>query len=175
MRPRRLVVLLDISASMEPYARAYLHVLWGACARAHAEVFVFATRLTRLTQALRLGDPERALALAGRLTPDWSSGTRIGQALKTFMDNYGRRGMAHGAVVLIMSDGWERDDPAILGIHMHALAMRAHRVVWANPRAAAPGFAPITGGMNAALPWLDALVSGHSAAALADVVRALRE
>jgi uncharacterized protein len=171
--PRRLVALLDISGSMEPYARAYLHLLWGAATRSRAEVFVFGTRLTRLTRVLRRTNPDRALREAAALMPDWSGGTRIGAALHEFMDRYGRRGMAHGAVALIVSDGWERDDPALLGAQMAALAGRAHRVVWANPRSATPGFEPLTGGMVAALPHVDTLVSGHSAAALADVVRAL--
>jgi len=170
-KPRRLVALLDVSASMEPFARAYLHLLWGA-ARAHAEVFVFGTRLTRLTAALRLGGPDLALRRAVASVPDWGGGTRIGHALQLFMDRYGRRGMAHGAVVLIVSDGWERDDPALLGAQMRALAGRAHRVVWVNPRVAAAGFAPETGGMSAALPFVDALVSGHSVKALVEVLEA---
>ncbi len=169
-KPRRLVAILDISGSMEPYARAYLHLLWGAATRARAEVFVFSTRLTRLTRALRHSDPDRALAHAATLMPDWSGGTRIGLALRAFMDGYGRRGMAHGAVVLIVSDGWERDDPAQLGRQMADLAGRAHRIVWANPRSAAPGFEPLAGGMHAALPHIDAFVSGHSAGAMAQVV-----
>jgi uncharacterized protein with von Willebrand factor type A (vWA) domain len=166
------VVLLDVSGSMQPYARAYLHLLWGAAARADAEVFVFGTRLTRLTRALRVGGPERALRHAVASVPDWAGGTRIGLAVRQFMDRYGRRGMAHGAVVVILSDGWERDDPAVLKAQMRALAGRAHRVVWVNPRVAAAGFAPQTGGMSAALPYVDALVSGHSAAAFVEVVEA---
>jgi uncharacterized protein with von Willebrand factor type A (vWA) domain len=172
-RPRRLVALLDISGSMEPYARAYLHLLWGAATRAHAEVFVFGTRLTRLTRALRNANPDIALERAAALMPDWSGGTRIGRAVREFMDLYGRRGMARGAVVLIVSDGWERDDPNVLAQQMAALGRHAHRVVWANPRAAAPGFAPLAGGMAAALPHVDAFISGHSVDALTEVVRAL--
>jgi uncharacterized protein len=170
---RRLVALLDISGSMEPYARAYLHLLWGAATRAHAEVFVFGTRLTRLTRALGNANPDLALERAAALMPDWSGGTRIGRAVRDFMDLYGRRGMARGAVVLIVSDGWERDDPSILARQMAALGRHAHRVVWANPRAAAPGFAPLAGGMAAALPHVDSFISGHSANALIEVVRAL--
>jgi uncharacterized protein with von Willebrand factor type A (vWA) domain len=170
---RRLVALLDISGSMEPYARAYLHLLWGAATRAHAEVFVFGTRLTRLTRALGNANPDLALEHAAALMPDWSGGTRIGRAVRDFMDLYGRRGMARGAVVLIVSDGWERDDPSILARQMAALGRHAHRVVWANPRAAAPGFAPLAGGMAAALPHVDSFISGHSANALIEVVRAL--
>jgi uncharacterized protein len=171
--PRRLVALLDISGSMEPYARAYLNLLWGAATRAHAEVFVFGTRLTRLTRALSNANPDLALERAAALMPDWSGGTRIGCAVRDFMDLYGRRGMARGAVVLIVSDGWERDDPSILTQQMAALGRHAHRVLWANPRAAAPGFAPLAGGMAAALPYVDTLLSGHSADALIEVVRAL--
>ena len=171
--PRRVVALLDISGSMEPYARAYLHLLWGAATRAHSEVFVFGTRLTRLTRALRDANPDQALERAAALMPDWSGGTRIGRSLREFMDLYGRRGMARGAVVLIVSDGWERDDPSALARQMVALGRHAHRVVWANPRAAAPGFAPLAGGMAAALPHVDAFISGHSADALTEVVRAL--
>jgi uncharacterized protein len=172
-KPRRLVALLDISGSMEPYARAYLHLLWGAATRAHAEVFVFGTRLTRLTRALRNANPDLALERAAAMMPDWSGGTRIGHAVREFLDLYGRRGMARGAVMLIVSDGWERDDPSVLAQQMAALGRHAHRVVWANPRAAAPGFAPLAGGMAAALPHVDAFISGHSADALIEVVRAL--
>jgi uncharacterized protein with von Willebrand factor type A (vWA) domain len=171
--PRRMVALLDISGSMEPYARAYLHLLWGIATRSHAEVFVFGTRLTRLTRALRNVNPDLALERAAALMPDWSGGTRIGWALREFMDLHGRRGMARGAVVLIVSDGWERDDPSVLSRQMVQLRRHAHRIVWANPRAAAPGFAPLAGGMAAALPHIDSLVSGHSVAALTEVVRAL--
>ena len=171
--PRRMVALLDISGSMEPYARAYLQLLWGMATRAHAEVFVFGTRLTRLTRALRNANPDLALERAAALMPDWSGGTRIGWALREFMDLYGRRGMARGAVVLIVSDGWERDDPNVLSRQMVQLRLHAHRVVWANPRAAAQGFAPLAGGMAAALPYIDSFVSGHSVEALAEVVRAL--
>jgi uncharacterized protein with von Willebrand factor type A (vWA) domain len=172
-KPRRLVALLDISGSMEPYARVYLHLLWGAATLAHAEIFTFGTRLTRLTPALRFGQPDTAMTRAARIMPDWSGGTRIGRSMKVFLERYGRRGMAYGAIVLIVSDGWERDDPAVLARQMAALARRAHRIVWVNPRVAAPEFAPVTGGMSAALPFIDALVSGHSVEAMRDVVRAL--
>jgi uncharacterized protein len=171
--PRRVVALLDISGSMEPYARAYLHLLWGAATRAHSEVFVFGTRLTRLTHALRDANPDQALERAAALMPDWSGGTRIGRSLREFMDLHGRRGMARGAVVLIVSDGWERDDPSVLSRQMAALRLHAYRIVWANPRVAAPGFAPLAGGMAAALPYVDKFISGHSADAFTEVVRAL--
>jgi uncharacterized protein len=173
-RPRRLVLLCDISGSMEPYARAYLHLLTSAVASgAPAEAFVFATRLTRLTRALGGRNPEAAIQEAVAAAPDWSSGTRIGEALRTFNDRYGRRGMARGAVVVILSDGWERADPALVGREMERLARLAHRIVWVNPRASAPGFSPGVGGMAAALPHCDALVSGHSLEALEEVAEAI--
>jgi uncharacterized protein with von Willebrand factor type A (vWA) domain len=135
--------------------------------------FVFATRLTRLTRALHSRNPERAIQRAAATAPDWSSGTRIGDALKTFNDRHGRRGMARGAVVVILSDGWERGDPALVGREMERLSRLAYRIVWVNPRAAASGFAPRAGGMAAALPHCDALVSGHSLEALEEVVDAI--
>jgi uncharacterized protein with von Willebrand factor type A (vWA) domain len=170
--PRRLVMLCDISGSMEPYARAYLQFL--TCASGNAEAFVFATRLTRLTRALASRHPERAIERAAEAAPDWSSGTRIGDALKTFNDRHGRRGMARGAVVVILSDGWERGDPALVEREMERLGRLAHRIVWVNPRVHASGFTPRAGGMTAALPHCDALVSGHSYAALGEVVEAIR-
>jgi uncharacterized protein with von Willebrand factor type A (vWA) domain len=174
MRPRRLVLICDISGSMEPYARGYLHLLTSAVASgAPAEAFVFATRLTRLTRALGARDPKAAIQRAVAAAPDWSSGTRIGEALRSFNDRYGRRGMARGAVVVILSDGWERADPALVGREMERLGRLAHRVVWVNPRAGAPGFSPGAGGMAAALPHCDALVSGHSLEAIYEVAEAI--
>jgi len=172
--PRRLVLLCDISGSMEPYARAYLQFLTCAAGSGpNAEAFVFATRLTRLTRALGSRNPERAIQRAAEAAPDWSSGTRIGDALKTFNDRHGRRGMARGAVVVILSDGWERGDPALVGREMARLARLAHRIVWVNPRVSADRFSVRAGGMVAALPHCDALVSGHSYAALTEVVEAI--
>jgi uncharacterized protein with von Willebrand factor type A (vWA) domain len=172
--PRRLVLLCDISGSMEPYTRAYLQFLMAATGSGpHAEAFVFATRLTRLTRALASRNPARAIARAGQTAPDWSSGTRIGDALKTFNDRHGRRGMARGAVVVILSDGWERGDPQLVGREMARLARLAHRIVWVNPRVSATGFSVRAGGMVAALPHCDALVSGHSLDALGEVVDAI--
>jgi hypothetical protein len=174
---RRIVLLCDISGSMEPYARAYLQFLTCAAGSGvgggRNEAFAFATRLTRLTRALRSAHPERAIAQAAATAPDWASGTRIGDALKRFNDRHGRRGMARGAVVVILSDGWERGDPSLVGREMERLSLLAYRIVWVNPRAAASGFVPRTGGMAAALPYCDALVSGHSLAALDQVIDAI--
>ncbi len=172
--PRRLVMLCDISGSMEPYARAYLQFLTCAAgAGPDAEAFVFATRLTRLTRALSSRHPERAIQRAAAAAPDWSSGTRIGDALRDFNDHHGRRGMARGAVVVILSDGWERGDPALVGREMERLSRLAHRIVWVNPRVSAANFTVSAGGMVAALPYCDALVSGHSFEALGEVVDAI--
>jgi uncharacterized protein with von Willebrand factor type A (vWA) domain len=172
---RRLVLLCDISGSMEPYARAYLQFLTAAGSSGpNAEAFVFATRLTRLTRALAGRNPERAIQRAAAAAPDWSSGTRIGDALKTFNDRHGRRGMARGAVVVILSDGWERGDPDLVSREMERLKRLTYRIVWVNPRVSASGFSPQAGGMVAALPFCDALVSGHSLQALGEVAEAIR-
>lgn len=174
-RPRRLVFLCDISGSMEAYSRAYLQLLHSAVGGAHAEAFVFATRLTRVTHALRTSNPDVALARAGRSAPDWSGGTRIGAAIKAFNDNYGRRGMARGAVVVIVSDGWDRDDPELLRREMERLSRLPYRLIWVNPRRARAGYEPLVGGMAAALPYVDAFLSGHSLAALDEVLAAISD
>jgi uncharacterized protein len=173
LQPRPLVTLLDVSGSMAPYSRAYLLLLEGAARGARAEAFVFATRLTRVTRALREGLPHAAIERAGVAAPDWAGGTRIGEALRAFTDRFGRRGMARDAVVVVLSDGWERGDPALVRREMARLSRLAYRIVWVNPRVAAPGFAPVTGGMGAALPYVDELISGHSLAALDEVVEAV--
>jgi uncharacterized protein len=159
---------------MEPYARAYLQFLTCAAgAGASAEAFVFATRLTRVTRALQTRSPAQAIERAAAAAPDWSSGTRIGDALREFNDRHGRRGMARGAVVVIISDGWERGDPALVGREMERLARLAYRIVWVNPRVSARSFSPRAGGMAAALEHCDALVSGHSLDALEEVADAI--
>jgi uncharacterized protein len=179
IRPRRLVVLCDISGSMEPYARALLLLLYalnGGKVRAgqnRPEVFSFATRLTRLTPALAAASPDTMLAKAGEAAPDWSGGTRIGAALKEFNDRYGTRGMARGAVVLIISDGWETGDPELLGKQMARLSRVAYRIVWANPRTQSSRYRPEVGGMAAAWPYCDAVVSAHNLDALDDLLAAL--
>jgi uncharacterized protein with von Willebrand factor type A (vWA) domain len=173
MRRRRLVMLLDVSGSMEPYARAFLQFLESAVGGARAEAFVFSTRLTRVTRALAGGHPQAAIQRALAAAPDWSGGTRLADALKQFNDGYGRRGLARGAVVVIVSDGLESGDPAAVGREMARLRRLAWRIVWVNPRAASPAFAPLAGGMAAALPHCDAFVSGHSLDALDAVVEAI--
>jgi uncharacterized protein with von Willebrand factor type A (vWA) domain len=166
-QPRRLVLLCDISGSMEPYSRALLRFAHAAVVgRSRVEVFALGTRLSRLTRQLSSRDPDTALAAAARAVPDWSGGTRLGEGLRTFNDRWGVRGMARGAVVVILSDGWDRGDPAELSEQMGRLHRVAHRVIWVNPLKAAPGYAPLARGMAAALPWVDAFVEGHSLDAL---------
>ena len=173
-QPRRLVLLCDVSGSMEPYTRVYLSLLQGAVSGAQAEAFVFSTRLTRLTRQLAVRDPDQALARAAATATDWSGGTRLAESLRRFVDDHGRRGRARGAIVVVLSDGWAQEDPELVGVQMARLARLAHRIVWVNPRKAARGFAPLVGGMAAALPHCDAFVSGHSLAALDEVAAAIR-
>ena len=172
-RRRRVVLIADVSGSMESYSRAYLYLMHGAVKALRAETFVFATRLTRLTRALRTSDPELALRNAVDDVEDWSGGTRIGEAIREFNDRWGRRGLARGAVVVIVSDGWESDDPALLGEQMARLSRLAHRIVWINPRSKSDQYQPLVGGMAAALPHVDTFTSGHSLHALDDVLAAI--
>ena len=174
-QPRRLVLLCDVSGSMEPYTRVYLTLLQGAVAGARAEAFVFSTRLTRLTRQLSGRNPDQALARAGATSSDWAGGTRLAEGIGRFVTDHGRRGPARGAVVVVLSDGWAQDDPAEVAEAMRRLRRLAHRIVWVNPRKAAPGYAPLVAGMEAALPYCDDFVSGHSLAALEQVVRAVAE
>ena len=171
-RPRRVVFLVDVSGSMEPYADSLLRLAHRVVLAAPrtTEVFTIGTRLTRVTAALRIPDPEKALDVAGRTVPDWSGGTRLGEVLRAFLDRWGQRGVARGAVVVIASDGWERGDPEQLGEQVERLRRLAHAVLWANPHRGREGYAPIQGGIAAALPHLDGLVAGHSFAAFADLL-----
>ena len=166
LRPRQLIVLCDISGSMEPYARAMLQLLYCAAGGAEAEVFTFATRLTRLTGALAHMPPEQALRRAGQAAPDWLGGTRIGASLKEFNDTVGRPGLARGAVVVIISDGWDTGEPALLRREMQRLSRVAHRIIWVNPRTKSEQYRPLAGGMAAAWPYCDAVLSAHSVHAL---------
>ncbi len=173
LRPRQLVVLCDISGSMQPYARAMLQLLYCAAGGADAEVFTFATRLTRLTGALAHMPPEQALRRAGQAAPDWLGGTRIGASLKEFNDTVGRPGLARGAVVVIISDGWDTGEPAVLRREMQRLSRVAHRIIWVNPRTKSEQYRPLAGGMAAAWPYCDAVLSAHSVNALHELTVAL--
>ncbi|MFC4589819.1 vWA domain-containing protein [Sphaerisporangium corydalis] len=171
-RPRRVVLLVDVSGSMAPYADTLLrfaHVLVRCEPRA-TEVFSVGTRLTRVTAELRHRDPGTAMREVSAAIPDWSGGTRLGEELKEFLD---RGSGARGAVVVIASDGWERGDPALLGHQMARLSRLARRVVWVNPHKGQDGYQPLTGGMRAALPHVTAFVAGHSLAAFEELAERL--
>jgi hypothetical protein len=172
---RPLVLVCDVSGSMAPYARALLQYL-HACvaARRRVEAFAFGTRLTRLTRELAGRDHEAALARACAAVVDWSGGTRIGAALAQLNRTHGRR-LGRGAVVVVLSDGWDRGDPVELGAEMARLRRSAHRVIWLNPLAAHPAWAPLTQGMRAALPHTDHLLAGNSLRSLEDLAAILEE
>jgi uncharacterized protein len=171
-KPRRLVLLLDVSGSMAPYADALLRFGHAAVRRrpARTEVFTLGTRLTRVSRALRHRDPDAALREAGAAIPDWHGGTRLAESLRAFLDRWGQRGTARGAVVVLFSDGWERGDPRLLAAALARLSRLAYRLVWVNPHRGKPGYEPLAAGMAAALPYLDEFVAGHSLAALEELV-----
>ena len=171
LQPRRLVLLCDVSGSMDLYSRALLRFMHAAVAgRRRVEAFAMGTRLTRLTRELSSRDPDQALRSAGVAVADWSGGTRLGDSLRAYNDGWGMRGMSRGAVVVILSDGWERGDPTIIADQMARLSRVAYRVVWVNPLKASPGYAPLARGMAAALPYIDELVDGHNLNALEELV-----
>ncbi|WP_235534782.1 vWA domain-containing protein [Nocardioides sp. Soil777] len=171
VRPRRIVLLVDVSGSMSGYADALLRLAHRfVTAQPRVEVFTLGTRLTHVTRALHHRDPDRAIVAAGEAVPDWSGGTRLGETLRVFMDRWGQRGMARGSVVVVFSDGWERGDAALLGEQMARLQRVAHRVVWVNPHRGKAGYEPVQGGIAAALPHCDDFVAGHSLAAFAELV-----
>jgi uncharacterized protein with von Willebrand factor type A (vWA) domain len=174
-KPRRLVLLLDVSGSMTPYADALLRFGHAAVRRrpTQTEVFTMGTRLTRVTRGLRHRDPDAALRAAGEAIPDWHGGTRLADSLRVFLDRWGQRGTARGAVVVVCSDGWERGDPAALAQQLDRLTRLAYRLVWVNPHRGKAGYAPLAGGMAAALPYLDDFVAGHSVAALEELVEVI--
>jgi uncharacterized protein with von Willebrand factor type A (vWA) domain len=176
-RDRRVVLLLDVSGSMSPYADALLrlahrfsHAGPAGGSSPRVETFTLGTRLTHVTRAMRQRDPEGAIVAAGQTVPDWSGGTRLGETLQIFLDRWGQRGMARGAVVVVFSDGWERGDADLLGAQMHRLHRLAHRVVWVNPHRGKEGYAPVQQGIVAALPYVDDFVAGHSLATFADLI-----
>jgi len=171
-RPRRVVLLVDVSGSMSGYADALLRLAhrFTQTGGGAVETFTLGTRVTHVTRAMRVRDPERALVAAGETVPDWSGGTRLGETLRFFLDRWGQRGMARGAVVVVFSDGWERGDPTLLGEQMARLRRIAHRVVWVNPHRGKAGYEPVQQGVVAALPHCDDFVAGHSLATFAELV-----
>lgn len=197
-RPRRVVLLVDVSGSMTPYADALLRLAHrfvtaggrgvgttgttmpgaGSTTRGGGglvEVFTIGTRLTRITRAMRMRDPDRAIVAAGQTVPDWSGGTRLGETLRIFLDRWGQRGMARGAVVVVFSDGWERGGTELLAEQMRRLHGLAHRVVWVNPHVGKPGYQPVQQGIVAALPYVDHFVAGHSLATFEELIEVVAD
>ena len=167
---RRLVVLLDISGSMEPYARALLRFMHAAVVgRQRVEAFTLGTRLTRITRELANRDPDRALARTSAQVSDWSGGTRLGECLQNFNNNWGVGSLARGSIFVILSDGWDRGEPQVLAEQMLRLQRVAYRVIWVNPLKVSPGYAPLARGMAAAMPHIDDFVEGHSLEALREL------
>jgi uncharacterized protein with von Willebrand factor type A (vWA) domain len=174
VRGRALVLILDVSGSMSPYARALVQFGYAAMAAGRrVEVFCFGTRLTRVTRTLRTKDPDRALREIGRTVADWEGGTRIGESLKALLDGWGQRAALRGAVVVLCSDGLERGDPELLRSQMTRLGRLAHKVVWVNPLKGSPRYEPLARGMAAALPSVDVFLSGHNLESLSELSRTL--
>lgn len=177
-KARRVVLLVDVSGSMSAYADALLRLAHRLTQSARAsgatvETFTVGTRLTHVTRALRSPDADRAIVAAGEVVPDWSGGTRLGENLRVFLDRWGQRGLARGAVVVVFSDGWERGDAELLGEQMARLKRIAHRVVWVNPHRGKAGYEPLQGGVVAALPHCDDFLAGHSLATFADLTEVI--
>ena len=181
-RPRRVVLLVDVSGSMSAYADSLLRLAHtfvhgprktpGASGgvAGQVEVFTIGTRLTHVTRAMRHRDPDRAIIAAGETVPDWSGGTRLGETLKIFLDRWGQRGMARGSVVVVFSDGWERGEADLLGEQMRRLSRLSYRVVWVNPHRGKDGYQPVQQGIVAALPHVDDFVAGHSMRTFAELI-----
>jgi uncharacterized protein len=173
-RKRPLVLILDVSGSMSPYSRALVQFAYAAMAAGRrVEVFVFGTRLTRVTRTLRTRDPGAALREIGSRVEDWAGGTRIGESLKALLDGWSQRAVLRGAVVVLCSDGLERGDPELLRSQMARLRRLSHRVVWVNPLKGSPRYEPLARGMAAALPSVDVFVSGHNVESLEELGRVL--
>ena len=177
MKPRPLVVIADISGSMERYTRLLLHFIYGMKAGLSqpVEAFVFSTRLTRITRPLQIRDLDLALKNVGLLVHDWAGGTRIGESLKTFNFEWGRRVLGRGAVVLIISDGWDRGDVSLLQREMARLKRNCHRLIWLNPLLGAADYEPLTRGIQAALPYIDHFLPVYNLASLEDLANRLAE
>jgi uncharacterized protein with von Willebrand factor type A (vWA) domain len=170
VRPRPLVLLCDVSGSMERYSRMLLHFAHALTSRhQRVEAFLFSTQLTRITRQLKGGPPDEALAAVSRSVPDWSGGTRIGGAIKEFHQKWGRRVLNGGPVVLLISDGWDRGDPEVLRLQIARLQRRCHRLVWLNPLIGTTGYSPVTRGLQAAMPYVDDFLPSRTLANFADL------
>jgi len=166
LRRRPLVLLCDVSGSMERYSRLLLIFAHAIARREDVETFVFSTRLTRITRALRRRDLDRALGEVTKTVHDFSGGTRIGQALADFNRRWARRVLGHGAIVILVSDGWDRGDPVQLSAELSRLRRMSHRLIWLNPLLGSEGYEPVTRGMAAALPHTDDFLAAHNVQAL---------
>lgn len=173
LRRRPIVLLCDVSGSMEKYSRLLLIFAHAIARREDVETFVFSTRLTRITRLLRQRDIDRALDEVAKTVHDFSGGTRIGGALAEFNRRWARRVLGHGAVVIIISDGWDRGDPSLLEAELERLRRTSHRLIWLNPLLGSEGYEPLTRGMAAALPHIDDFLSAHSVDALDELGRLL--
>ena len=176
-KPRPLILVADISGSMERYTRLLLHFLYSLAEGLDqkVEVFVFSTRLTRITRQLRGRDVDKALQEVSHAVPDWAGGTRIGDAVKAFNFRWGRRVLGKGAVVVLISDGWDRGDPALLDAEMARLQRSCHRLIWLNPLLGSARYEPLTRGMQAALPHIDDFLPVHNLASLTDLATHLAQ
>jgi hypothetical protein len=174
-KPRPIVVIADISGSMERYAKLLLHFVYALSEGMdqRVESFVFATRLTRITRALNHREMEEALRRVSNAVNDWSGGTKIGAAIRTFNFDWGRRVLNGGAVVIVISDGWDCGDPALLGREMERLGHTCHRVIWLNPLLGAPDYEPATRGMRAALTHIDDFMPVHNLQSLSELAERL--
>jgi uncharacterized protein with von Willebrand factor type A (vWA) domain len=177
LKPRPLVVIADISGSMERYTRLLLHFIYGmkAALNQPMEAFVFSTRLTRITRPLQIRDLDLALKNVGQLVNDWAGGTRIGESLKVFNFEWGRRVLGRGAVVLVISDGWDRGDAELLKREMARLKRNCHRLIWLNPLLGSADYEPLTRGIQAALPYIDNFLPVHNLASLEDLANRLAD
>ena len=173
LRRRPLVLICDVSGSMERYSRLLMIFAYAIARREDLEAFVFSTRLTRITRQLRQRDLDKALEAVSKGVHDFSGGTRIGDALADFNRHWARRVLGHGAVVIIVSDGWDRGDPDQLTAELIHLRRSAHRLVWLNPLIGSEGYQPLTRGMAAALPYCDDFLAAHNVQALDDLGRLL--
>ncbi|HSS92586.1 MAG TPA: VWA domain-containing protein [Candidatus Dormibacteraeota bacterium] len=173
LRRRPLVLVCDVSGSMERYSRLLMIFAHAIARREDLEAFVFSTRLTRVTRLLRQRDMDRALASVSKGVHDFSGGTRIGDALADFNRHWARRVLGHGAIVIIVSDGWDRGDPQQLTDELIHLRRSAHRLIWLNPLLGSAGYQPLTRGMMAALPYCDDFLAAHNVKALEDLGRLL--
>jgi uncharacterized protein with von Willebrand factor type A (vWA) domain len=172
-----LVIIADVSGSMERYTRLLLHFVYSLSEglEQKVEAFVFSTRLTRITRQLHDRDVEEALRQVAHQVPDWSGGTRIGEALKTFNYKWVRRVLGQGAVVLLISDGWDRGDIDLLGKEMARLQRSCYRLIWLNPLLGSTEYEPLTRGMQAAMPYIDDFLPVHNLASLEDLAEHLKQ